>query len=69
MMLAALNEFYGWDIPVPEIAAPATGAVQVTLDGIAASYDILADTARLKADPSAFETLRNHYCHRPEYQH
>ena len=69
MMLAALNEFYGWDIPVPEIAASATGAVQVTLDGIAASYDILADTARLKADPSAFETLRNHYTYRPEYQH
>ena len=68
MMLTALNEFYGWDIPVPEIASPATGAAQVTLDGIAASYDILADTARLKTDPSAFESLRNHYPHRPEYQ-
>jgi len=68
MMLAALNEHYGWDIPIPTIAAPATGAAQVTLDGIAASYDILADTARLKADPSAFESLRNNYKHRPEYQ-
>ena len=68
MMLEALNEHYGWDIPVSEIASPATGAAQVTLDGIAASYDILADTARLKADPSAFESLRNHYPHRPEYQ-
>ena len=68
MMLAALNDFYGWDIPVPEITAPATGAVQVTLDGIAASYDILADTAALKADPAGFEALRNHYLHRPEYQ-
>lgn len=68
MMLEALNDRYGWDIPVPEIASPATGAAQVTLDGIAASYDILADTARLKADPSAFESLRNHYPHRPEYQ-
>ena len=68
MMLAALNDFYGWDIPIPTIASPATGAAQVTLDGIAASYDILADTAALKADPAGFEALRNHYHHRPEYR-
>ena len=68
MMLAALNQFYGWDIPVPVIAAPAAGAARVTLDGIASSYDILADTAALKTDPSAFESLRNHYRHRPEYK-
>ncbi|MBQ9822604.1 MAG: 4-phosphoerythronate dehydrogenase [Muribaculaceae bacterium] len=68
MMLEALNEFYGWDIPVPEIAAPATGAPDVTFDGIAASYDILADSAALKADATAFESLRNTYHHRPEYQ-
>jgi len=67
MMLAALNDFYGWDIPVPEIAAPATGAADVTLDGIAASYDILADTARLKADAAAFEPLRNNYLYRREF--
>lgn len=68
MMLAALNEYYGWDIPIPEISSPATGAEQVTLAGIAASYDILADTACLKASPSDFESMRNHYLHRPEYQ-
>lgn len=68
MMLAALNDFYGWDIPIPEITAPATGAAQVTLDGVAASYDILADTAALKANPAGFEAFRNHYPHRPEYR-
>ena len=68
MMLEALNEFFGWDIPIPEIAAPATGAAQVTLAGIAASYDILADTAALKSSPATFESQRNHYPHRPEYQ-
>ncbi len=68
MMLEALNDLYGWDIPVPMIDAPATGAQDVTLAGIAASYDIMADTARLKAGPAAFESLRNHYPHRPEYQ-
>ncbi len=67
MMLAALNDYYGWEIPVPTITAPATGAPEVTLDGIAASYDIMTDTARLKADATAFESLRNHYRHRPEY--
>ena len=67
MMLAALNDQFGWDIPIPTVARPARGAAQVTLDGIAASYDILADTARLKASPADFETQRNHYPHRPEY--
>ena len=68
MMLEALNAFYGWDIPIPEIAAPATGALDVTLAGIAASYDILADTAALKFSPATFESQRNHYPHRPEYR-
>ena len=67
MMLQAMNEFFGWNIPIPTITAPATGAAQVTLAGIAASYDILADTAALKASPSTFESQRNHYPHRPEY--
>ena len=67
MMLAALNEHYGWDIPVPTIGSPATGAAQVTLEGVAASYDIMADTARLKAEPTAFESLRNNYRHRREF--
>ena len=68
MMLAVLNGLYGWDIPIPEIASPATGAAQVTLDGISASYDILADTATLKATPRDFESLRNGYHHRPEFR-
>ena len=68
MMLEALNEHFGWSIPIPTIASPATGAAQVTLDDIAASYDILADTASLKATPTDFESLRNHYPHRHEYK-
>ena len=68
MMLEALNEHFGWNIPLPIIEAPATGAINVTLAGIAASYDILADTARLKAAPQDFEALRNRYPLRPEYQ-
>lgn len=67
MMLAALNDYYGWDIPIPTIEAPAIGARDITLAGIASSYDILADTARLKALPATFESQRNHYPHRQEY--
>ncbi len=67
MMLAALNEHYGWVIPVPTIGSPATGAAQVTLEGVAASYDIMTDTARLKAAPTNFESLRNHYRLRQEF--
>ena len=68
MMLQALNEYFGWDIRIPTVTSPATGAAQVTLDGIAASYDIMADTARLKTSPATFESQRNHYPHRPEYE-
>ena len=68
MMLEALNEHFGWDIPIPTIASPATGAAQVTLAGIDASYDILADTTALKSAPAAFESQRNHYPHRQEYR-
>ena len=68
MMIEALNEHFGWDIPVPVIDAPATGAGEVTLAGIAASYDILADTARLKASPQDFESLRNLYRLRNEFR-
>lgn len=67
MMLEALNEHYGWDIPIPLIDAPATGATDVTLADIAASYDILADTAALKSAPHTFEPLRNHYPYRQEF--
>ena len=67
MMLAALNDYFGWNIPIPVITSPATGAAHVTLDGLAASYDIMADTAALKAAPHAFESQRNNYPHRPEY--
>ena len=68
MVLAALNRHFGWTIPVPVITAPATGAATVTLDGIAASYDILSDTAALKASPVDFESLRNGYTLRDEFQ-
>lgn len=47
-------------------AAPAGPAESVTAEMIAASYDPLADTAVLRRDPLAFESLRNHYSLRSE---
>lgn len=61
MLLAALNDHYGWQLALPTIAAPATGASQVSLGGIMDSYDIAADTEALRHDPSQFERLRNTY--------
>ncbi len=61
MLLQALNTHFGWQVPLPVIDAPTAGAAHVTLDGIMASYDIMADTEALKAEPTRFETMRNTY--------
>ena len=67
MVLSALNNHFGWTIPVPAITATAIGANSVTLNGIATSYDIMGDTNSLKAAPQEFESLRNRYMLRNEY--
>lgn len=46
--------------------APIGPAESITAEMIVESYDPLADTAALRRDPSAFESLRNHYSLRPE---
>ena len=66
MLLQALNAHFGWQVPVPVIDAPTAGAEHVTLDGIMATYDIMADTAALQAQPASFEILRNTYHLRSE---
>ncbi|MBR1803983.1 MAG: 4-phosphoerythronate dehydrogenase [Muribaculaceae bacterium] len=66
MLHDALNVHFGWHIMPIHISTPPQGAEHVTLPGILASYNPLTDTAALKADPTAFESLRNHYPLRPE---
>ena len=68
MIVDAMNKHFGISANVPVIAAPANGAMNVTLDGVINSYDPLADTAKLKANPAQFEELRNHYPLRCETQ-
>lgn len=68
MIHDALNAHLGWHIAPIHIDTPARGAEHVTLSGIMTSYNPLTDTAALKADPAAFELLRNHYALRQEVQ-
>lgn len=67
-IIEALNAHYGWHLTPPMADTPAAGAASVTLAGVLASYDPLADTALLKARhaPALFEELRNHYNLREE---
>jgi len=50
----------------PAVEAPAKGADINSIGEVTASYNPLEDTARLLADPTAFETLRNSYNLRDE---
>lgn len=58
MVLHAVDPTLAIDLP-PVAEAPSLAA-------IAASYDPLADTAALRANPGAFEALRNGYSYRSE---
>lgn len=66
MAVNALTRFFGLpDVARPD-AAPAGWPAAPTIEAIMASYDPAADTAALRATPTAFETLRNTYNYRPE---
>ncbi len=68
MMIDALNRHYGWNLPVPHVDAPALGSGHVTLQGIMHSFDPTPLTTQLKSDSTQFESLRNTYPLRHEYQ-
>lgn len=65
MVLDALSEYLGLperliaDAPMPRPVPEKVAASDIT-------YDIFADTRRLKSDPGTFESQRNHYDLRPE---
>lgn len=67
MALNAVTDALGiGHIDVPEMAEIAPERRPMTLERIRSSYDIMADTAILKASPDRFEQLRNTYFYRPE---
>ncbi|MEZ3589811.1 MAG: erythronate-4-phosphate dehydrogenase, partial [Muribaculaceae bacterium] len=53
-------------LDVAETVPPLSASRPYSSAAILRSYDPLADTARLRANPAAFESLRNNYALRPE---
>ena len=70
MVIDRLNAHFGWNIQAKAVASctPTAGAVNVTLDRIALSYNPLDDTMRLRNNPQDFEAQRNHYALRHEVE-
>ncbi len=67
MALNAVTDALGMDrIDVPEMSEIPPERRPMTIERIRATYDIMADTARLKVSPDKFEHLRNTYPYRPE---
>lgn len=67
-----LQQWYPTDVPMPStpvLALDAAGlsAQQVVARAVRATYDIAADDARLRADPSAFESQRTAHPFRREF--
>lgn len=65
MALTAFCDYFGLPMPTP-LPDDLSVAQAPTAEAIAASYDIMADDAMLRADPSCFERLRNSYNYRHE---
>lgn len=66
MAVASVAGHFGFPAPhLPERVSP-DPAKTVTAESIRSSYDPLADTGLLRANPSAFESLRNNYALRAE---
>lgn len=67
-LMAARAVARALNLPEPRltVAIPADPPLTVTAHAIAASYDPMADTEALRANPAAFETLRNRYPLRDE---
>lgn len=67
MALEAFERHYGVKVSgKPHVDAPLLGADVENIKQVVDSYDPMIDTSRLKADPSLFEYLRNHYDLRAE---
>lgn len=66
MVLDAFCRHFNLAPVAPEESAPEGAAESVTWDAVTESYSPQADTASLKQNPAAFESLRNTYAYRPE---
>ncbi|MDE6483983.1 MAG: 4-phosphoerythronate dehydrogenase [Duncaniella sp.] len=66
MAVDAFSRHFGVQVNPLPVAIPPAAPLAVTAADILSTYSILADDAALRAAPSTFESLRNHYPLRPE---
>lgn len=66
MILEALGKRFNLPVDVSDLPAPYTPWEHISATDIAASYDPIPETIRLKSNPADFENWRDHYQYRPE---
>lgn len=66
MVLEEMEKFFGFEVDKSGLAPAYTYPAAITARQIVDSYDPAVDTAALRADPAAFDTLRRNYHYREE---
>ncbi len=66
MVLEAIGEHFGFNPDTQGLEGPYTPPTTVTPQAILDSYDPMADTIPLRANPDDFDVLRRNYCFRSE---
>lgn len=66
MVLEELEKFFGFEVDKSGLAPAYISPKDLTAESIISSYDPVIDTAALRSDPAAFDTLRRNYNYREE---
>lgn len=66
MVLEELENFFGFEVDKSGLAPAYISPKDLTAESIISSYDPSIDTAALRSDPAAFDTLRRNYNYREE---
>ncbi len=66
MVLEELEKFFGFEVDKNGLAPAYISPKDLTVESIISSYDPAIDTAALRSDPDAFDTLRRNYNYREE---
>lgn len=66
MVLEELEKFFGFEVDKSGLAPAYISPKDLTAESIISSYDPNIDTAALRSDPAAFDTLRRNYNYREE---
>ena len=66
MVLEELEKFFGFEVDKSGLAPAYISPKDLTAESIISSYDPAIDTAALRSDPAAFDTLRRNYNYREE---